>query len=49
VPRTVGTVVGSKLATLADLQTIYGVEDLYDLLEIHMVDSYNRGVASKGD
>lgn len=32
----------SKIATLAELQTIYGVEDGYDLLEIVLVDHANE-------
>lgn len=39
----------SKLATLCELDTVYGVEDLYDLLEICMVDSHNQWLASKVD
>ena len=37
----------AKLATLHELQTIYNLEDLYDLLELAAVDSYNRGVLQK--
>ena len=32
----------SELATLHELDTVYGLEDLYDLLEIVMVDAFNR-------
>lgn len=34
--------VSARLATLHELDTIYGVEDLYDLLEILAVDNHNR-------
>jgi hypothetical protein len=40
-------VISSKLATLHELQTVYGVEDLYNLLEIVAVDNYNQMLASK--
>lgn len=36
-----GMVISSKLATLNELQTIYGIEDLYLLIEIVAVDNYN--------
>jgi hypothetical protein len=41
VPRTIGVVVSSKLATLHELQTVYGLSDLYDFLEILAVDACN--------
>jgi hypothetical protein len=42
VPQTVGIVVSSGKATLAELQTTYGTEDLYKLLEVVAVDLTNR-------
>ena len=44
--RPIGTVVSSKLATLAELDTVLGAEDLYDLLEILTVDAQNRKIAA---
>jgi len=41
VPATVGIVVSKRLATLHELQTVYGLEDLYDLLEIAVIDDHN--------
>lgn len=35
-------IIVARLATLHELQTVYGSEDLYNLLEILAVDSYNR-------
>lgn len=32
----------NKLATLNELDTVYGIEDVYDMLEIIFVDSYNK-------
>lgn len=39
----------SRLATLRELDTIYGVEDLYDLLEIAAVAAFNQWLAMKQD
>jgi hypothetical protein len=36
-----GAVVSLKLATLHECQTVYGMEDAYDLLEIAAVDAKN--------
>ncbi|KAA1013032.1 transcription elongation factor GreA [Paraburkholderia panacisoli] len=35
-------VVSRKYATLHELQTVYGAEDLYDFLEIVVVDAANE-------
>ena len=40
-PQTIATVISSKLATLHELNTVYGVEDLWIFLEIHAVDRHN--------
>jgi hypothetical protein len=37
----------SRLATLAELETVYSLADLYDMIEVLMVDSNNRRVASE--
>jgi len=47
VPKTIATVVSSKLATLYELDSVYGVEDMWRLLEIITVDNYNRMVVNK--
>jgi len=44
IPQTIGVVVSSKLVTLHELDTIYGVEDLYDLLEILIINAHNEQV-----
>ena len=41
VPPIVGMVVSSKHATLYELQTVYGVRDLYNLAELVAVDAHN--------
>jgi hypothetical protein len=47
VPRAIGAVVSSRLATLHELDTIYGIEDLYALLEILSVDAHNQKVLAQ--
>lgn len=47
VPRPIAAAVSSKLATLAELDTVYGSQDLWDLLEIHAVDVHNQRMAQK--
>lgn len=42
VPRVIGAVLSARLATLHELQTVYGVEDAYDLLEVLTVDAHNE-------
>jgi hypothetical protein len=41
VPASIGAVVSRGKATLRDLEEWYGLEDLYDLLEIIQIDDYN--------
>lgn len=45
VPSVIATVISGKLATLAELQTVYGVEDAYDMLELLTVDARNHQIA----
>jgi hypothetical protein len=47
VPRTIGAVISSRLATLVELDTVLGMEDVYDLLEIISVDAHNKHIASQ--
>ncbi len=47
IPRTIATIVSSKLATLHELDTVYGVEDLWRLLEVNTVDNYNQMVINR--
>jgi hypothetical protein len=46
-PRSIGAVVSSDKATLHELATVYGVEDLYDLLEIITIDGHNSRIMIK--
>ena len=45
--QAIATVVSSKLATLHELDTIYGVEDMWILLEINAVDRHNAYLMSQ--
>jgi len=47
VPKTIATVLSSGMATLTELSTTLGTEDLWWLLEISTVDSYNKMVINR--
>ena len=49
VPRPIGTVVSSGFATLHELDTVLGTQDLFDLLEIISVNNYNQNLMNKRD
>ena len=42
VPPMIASVVNSRLATLYELQTVYGLEDLFDLLEVIIINIANQ-------
>ena len=42
VPPTLATVISARLATLHELDTVYGLRDLWDMLEINTVDNHNQ-------
>jgi len=42
VPHSIAAAVQSGLATLHELDTVYGLEDLWDLLEINAVRVHNH-------
>ncbi|AKH22921.1 transcription elongation factor GreA [Escherichia coli O28ac] len=44
VPRTIATVISSGKASKAELDSVLGVQDLWDLLEIIHVDAHNEQV-----
>lgn len=46
-PSYLGIIISRRLATLYELDTVYGVEDAYDLLEIISVDNANEVELSK--
>lgn len=48
IPRVIGALVSANRATLHELQTVYGVKDAYDMLEIVAVDNYNHRIINRG-
>ncbi len=46
-PRTIAAVVASDKATLHELQTVYGVEDMFDILEVLAVEAHNARVMNE--
>lgn len=44
-----GMVISARLATAHELQTVYGVADLFNLCEVIAVDSHNRRVTPRGN
>jgi hypothetical protein len=49
VPARIGAVISSdkRLATLHELSTVYSLEDLYDMLEVILIDSHNERLVRK--
>ena len=46
-PRTIATIISSKQATLHELDTVYGLEDMWWMLEVNTVDAHNAGIMNK--
>lgn len=47
-PRTIAAVVASdNKATLIELQTVYGIEDMFDILEVLAVEAHNARVMNE--
>jgi len=40
-------VISSRLATLHELDTVYGLEDLWWLIEVNSVDTHNRNLSTQ--
>lgn len=47
VPPSVGMAVSSGKATMAELSTVLGIEDLHDILEVVIVDAHNDRIMRK--
>ena len=45
VPRTIASLLSAKVATLHELDTVYGMEDVFDMLEVLIIDSENARIA----
>ncbi|MDN7913678.1 transcription elongation factor GreA [Burkholderia cepacia] len=48
-PRSIGAVLSRRFATLHELNTVYGQDDLHDLLEVIIVDSHNERIAAEAE
>lgn len=46
-PRLIGALVSGQMATLWELQSVYGIMDAYNLLEIMTVDEVNQRRVAK--
>lgn len=42
----IGTIVSRRLATLHELDTVYGTQDMHDMMEIVAVDNHNARILS---
>lgn len=47
VPKLIGALVSGRMATLIELQMVYGILDAYNLLEIQTVDNVNHRKAMR--
>ena len=43
----VATLLSKRMATLHELDTVYGVRDVYDMLEVITIDDYNNALANR--
>lgn len=43
-PGVIATLVSARIATLHELQTVYGAKDAYLMLEVHLIDQHNARV-----
>lgn len=43
----IATLISKDKATLHELDTVYGVRDVYDMLEVVTVDDYNTALANR--
>lgn len=46
-PPILGAIISSNLASYHELETVYGVEDAYNLLEIINVNNHNQRAVDK--
>ena len=44
----IATIQSHRMATLYELDTVYGVKDVYDMLEIITIDGHNNALANQG-
>lgn len=48
VPRVIGVLISARMTTLHELDSVYSLNDAYDLWEILRVDNYNQQLLNKG-
>ncbi|SDR17732.1 transglycosylase [Paraburkholderia tuberum] len=49
VPHSIGFVISSRLCSPHELQTIYGLEDMWDMIEVHSVNIHNQNMVARGN
>ncbi|MGF6444395.1 hypothetical protein QF002_005206 [Paraburkholderia youngii] len=49
VPHSIAFAISSGLCRLHELQTIYGLEDMWDLIEVHSVNIHNQNKVRSGN
>ena len=43
----IATLLSKRMAKLHELDTVYGVQDVYDMLEVVTIDDYNNALANR--
>ena len=43
----IATLLSKRMATLHELDTVYGVRDVYDMLEVVTIDDYNKALVNQ--
>ena len=43
----IATLLSKRMSTLHELDTVYGVRDVYDMLEVVTIDDYNNALANR--
>lgn len=43
----IATLLSKRMVTLHELDTVYGVRDVYDMLEVVTIDDYNNALANR--
>lgn len=48
-PPYIATVISAGMATLHEIDTVYGLEDVFDMLEIIAIDAHNKNLLNPKD
>lgn len=46
-PPYIATVISAGMATLHEIDTVYGLEDVFDMLEIIAIDNHNKNLLNQ--